>query len=625
MQIGNQLVNVPEELKSIDQWVYHKNKVPYNPSTNRKAKPSEPDTGTSFKYAIENFDESRYDGLGLILSDTGLIGIDIDDCINSETGIITPFALEILSTTKSYTEVSPSGTGLHIFAFGDMPESGRKAPKYGLEMYKTGRYLTVTGNIFGECASVEDCSGEISEIYSKYFSKKSVKTVFNRDEDQIGEFEDPILIEAMKSSKKGAQINHLMTKGNENELYASQSEADLALCNHLAYWTKRNPVQMDRIFRTTALMRDKWDEVHFSDGSTYGQKTIETAVQECKHAYGETVTELTEQSGYVAYSVGELLHKELPPIKWIVEELVPEGLTLVAAPPKSGKSWWALDLCMSHVRGLPFLGRQTIKGNALYIALEDSDRRIQSRTKELMRAGGDEPAGFMCVNHIEPIGHGFEERLDMHVEKHSPSLIIIDTLEKIRPLSGSKDRYQVDYKDAGLLKNLAEKHKIAIVVIHHTRKSKDDTDPFAQISGSFGLLGAADTAMVIEKPKRSDTQATLYITGRDVERQELAIEFDTALHKWNYLFDHSSETRHLEEYVNNPIVQTIRELTSFGEWEGSTADLHQKIVEQTHFSFADNRILGKKIVDLIEKLQQFDGISYEQTRPGNVKNHRFIP
>jgi Uncharacterized conserved protein len=617
MQIVDQLANVPEELKKIRQWVYHKEKVPYNPKTNTLAKPNSIKTSTSFEKAIEHFDSAKYDGLGLILADNGLVGIDIDKCIDPQTGICEPYALKIVQKLDSYTEVSPSGLGLHIFAFGDIEKTLKKKE---IEMYKSGRYLTVTGQVFGEPKPVEYRADEVSEVYKQYSSskKKQAESAVT-SEDETDEFDDAVVLAAAKQAKNSNKFELLMD-GDEFGLYPSKSDADMAFCNLLAFWTRRNPTQMDRIFRLSGLMRDKWDE--FRGSKTYGQITIEKAIAGCETAFGEVSINLKEIPSYQAYSVAELLNKEIPPIQWVVENLIPEGLTILAAPPKAGKSWWALDLGMSVVRGLPFLERQTIKGNVLYIALEDSERRIQKRTKQLMLLGGDNPYGLKCVHFIEPIGLGFEQRLELLVKQSEPTLIIIDTLEKVRGIGGSKDMYKQDYKDAGLIKELAEKYKTAIVVIHHTRKSKDNDDPFAQISGSFGLLGAADSAMVIDKPKRNDTQATLYITGRDVDRQELAIEFNTEQNKWLFMFEDQTENRRKEEYCKNPIIITIKDLTAFGSWSGTTAELNEKIQEITSITY-NTKELGKLIVRLISDLLEFDNISYNHKNHSGLVKHIF--
>lgn len=147
------LDNIPDELKATPQWVVwryedhgkpKRDKVPYNPRTERRAKSNDPQTWASFAEARAAFDHGGYDGVGFVFAeDGGLVGIDLDGCRDPETGELEPWAAEIVKRMNSYTEVSPSGTGVHIFVKGALPAGGRKKGK--IEMYREGRFFTVTG------------------------------------------------------------------------------------------------------------------------------------------------------------------------------------------------------------------------------------------------------------------------------------------------------------------------------------------------------------------------------------------------------------------------------------------------------------------------------------------------
>lgn len=590
--------SIPNELKALPQWVVHKNKVPYNPKTKRPAKAGKPETWSSFEKALETYEDGGYSGLGFELSNNGIVGIDIDHCIDPDTKELSDFAQKIVDALDSYTELSPSGLGLHIFAKADIPVNGRKNSAKGLEVYKASRYLTITGNVFGELKPIAE--RDLTDFYVEHFEESA-------EDDELA---DLVLIEKAKQAKDGPAFSALYA-GEWRGLYKSQSEADLALCNLLAYWTNGNREQMDRIFRMSGLMREKWNR------ADYSTQTLDKALKETKPV------ELKKHSDFQPYLVTDLLKTELPPLKWLVEGLIPEGMTLLAAPPKSGKSWWALDLSLSITRGLPFLGRPTTKAGVLYLALEDGKRRIQSRTQKLLRENADAPNNFACVHKIEPIGYGFEERFAEYVKAcDNLGLVIIDTLEKVRGDSDTRNLYKQDYRDAGLIKELADKYKIAIIVIHHTKKGRDADDPFAQISGSFGLLGAVDSAIVIDKPKRNDTRANLMITGRDVDRQELALEFDTEKSKWTYLDDAHVESQREQEYNKNPIVITIKDLCAFSAWSGTTADLQNAIKKCTNIEY-ELIELGLSIKKLASPLLEFDDISYSFSRSAGKKIHRF--
>ncbi len=402
---------IPNELKVLPQWVVHKNKIPYNPKTGRAAKAGKPETWAHFDDALRAYEFGGYSGIGFELNNNGLVGIDIDHCIDPDTKELHPEAKTIVDCLNSYTEISPSKTGLHIFVFGDIPEAGRKNPQKGVEFYKASRYLTITGDIFGELKPIAERTREVQDLFNIYFSVDS-------------DFEDAVLIEKAKRAENGHIFSKLYS-GEWKDNYKSQSEADLALCNLLAFWTEKDKERMDRLFRNSGLMREKWDR------NDYSEKTLNKAIQDCSLA--QNTIELKNREDYKPYAVSGLLKEQLPPLKWIVQDLIPEGMTLIAAPPKSGKSWWALDLSLSVARGEPFLGKPTTKNGVLYLALEDSKRRIQSRTNKLLQLNADLPTGFMCAHKIEPIGDGFAERFDEYVKAcENLGLVIIDTLEKVR-------------------------------------------------------------------------------------------------------------------------------------------------------------------------------------------------
>lgn len=587
---------IPEELKALPQWVVRKEKVPYNPKTHKPAKAGQPKTWASFDDALKAYEAGGYSGIGFELNANGLVGIDIDHCIDENTGEVSELAQRVVEALDSYTELSPSGFGLHIFVKGDIPADGRKNPQKGLEVYKAKRYLTVTGSVFGEARPINE--RDLTGFFAEHF------------EETEEDLADLVLIEKAKQAENGRLFADLY-EGKWQGRYKSQSEADLAFCNLLAYWTECDREQMDRIFRASGLMRDKWDRL--------GESTIDKAIQGIK----KKPVELKRSPDFQPYSVADLLKTDLPPLRWLVEGLIPEGLTLLAAPPKSGKSWWALDLSLSVARGLPFLGRPTTRADVLYLALEDGQRRIQSRTRKLLQENAETPTGFICAHKIEPIGYGFEERFaEYMLACENPGLVIIDTLEKIRGDGDTKNLYKQDYRDAGLIKELADKYKIAVLVIHHTRKGKDDSDPFAQISGSFGLLGAVDSAMVIDKPKRNDTRANLLITGRDVDRQELVLDFDADKSRWLYMDDAHVESLREQEYNKDPVVITIKDLCAFGSWKGCTSELQAEVEKRTGLNI-EPLDLGRRIVKLVSPLLEFDGITYYTTKSQGKKIHRF--
>ncbi len=250
-------------------------KVPYSALTERRASSTDSDTWSTYSEACETFEtsEGKYSGVGVVITkEMNLIFIDIDHCIDSETGELSEIASDILRQfPNDYAEVSQSGTGVHIFTLGRIPKSFKNAAN-GVEVYDGARYCAFTGRAIQPHEPSENQSG-IDYVFSKYKKPDApvrshsapVYTCTDSDEEII-----------KKACKNGKFID--LFCGNWEKHYASQSEADCALCTLLAFWCDRDQEIIDRIFRSSALYREKWDMKHFSDGTTYGEKTIEIAV-----------------------------------------------------------------------------------------------------------------------------------------------------------------------------------------------------------------------------------------------------------------------------------------------------------------------------------------------------------
>lgn len=232
----------------------------------------------------------------------------------------------------------------------------------------------------------------------------------------------------------------------------------------------------------------------------------------------------------LTYMDGEtLMNTVLPPIRFVISHLMPQGLHVLAGAPKVGKSWLALWLCLQTAKGEPVWTFPTAGGTVLYLCLEDSYARIQRR---LLDVTDEAPENLFFATMSEKLRDGLEQQIERFLSTHPDTvLVVIDTLQRIRTGSNDANPYASDYRDLGILKELADKHRIAILLIHHLRKMSDD-DPMNMISGTTGISGATDTNFVLRKSKRSSNSATLYCTGRDIEYRELLLEFDGAEHVW---------------------------------------------------------------------------------------------
>ena len=184
----------------------------------------------------------------------------------------------------------------------------------------------------------------------------------------------------------------------------------------------------------------------------------------------------------------DLQSRTYEPTHFLVDELIPEGLHILAGAPKIGKSWLALWLCLCVSQGQPLWNFATTQGEVLYLSLEDSFQRIQTRLFDLTE---DAPPTLHFAIMADTLKHGLEQQIEQFLTEHpTTKLVVIDTLQRVRSAGSDSNLYANDYQDVGLLKQLADKYHIAILLIHHLRKLHDD-DPMNMISGSTGLCKAA--------------------------------------------------------------------------------------------------------------------------------------
>ena len=203
---------------------------------------------------------------------------------------------------------------------------------------------------------------------------------------------------------------------------------------------------------------------------------------------------------------------------FVVDTLLAQGLHILAGSPKVGKSWLALWLAVTVAKGEPVWNMTTRQGTTLYLCLEDSVLRIQNRLFEITEDASD--SVHFCTE-CALIGQGLEEQVDAFIAAHPDTvLVIIDTLQMVRPIHDAT--YANDYRDLSVLKRLADKHGIAILLIHHLRKEKAE-DVFHRISGTTAISGAVDSSFTLVEEKRGSGRARLTCVGRDIEYRELEL------------------------------------------------------------------------------------------------------
>ena len=251
-------------------------------------------------------------------------------------------------------------------------------------------------------------------------------------------------------------------------------------------------------------------------------------LQQIKSKESEKMTKLE------TITAEDLQNRTYEPMHFLADELIPEGLHILAGAPKIGKSWLALWLCLCVSQGQTLWNFAVTQGEVLYLSLEDSYRRIQARLFDLTE---DAPPTLHFAIMADTLKHGLEQQIEQFLTEHpATKLVVIDTLQRVRSAGGDSNLYANDYQDVGLLKQLADRHHIAILLIHHLRKLHDD-DPMNMISGSTGLSGAADSTFVLQKNSRLANVASLHCTGRDIPDRTLKLKFGVEDHVWKLLED----------------------------------------------------------------------------------------
>ena len=307
-------------------------------------------------------------------------------------------------------------------------------------------------------------------------------------------------------------------------------------------------------------------------------------------------------------SCEEIMTTVYKPIEFVVDGLIAHGLYVLAGAPKVGKSWLALDLCLSIAKGEKVLGHQTAQGTALYLCLEDSYVRIQNRLYEIT----DEPTERLhFVIMSESIGNGLEEQIeDFKKENSDLKVVFIDTLQMVR--NEMESSYGSDYKELSVLKALADKLSVTIVVVHHTRKCSD-SDPFNMISGSTGLSGCVDGSMVLIETKRGSRKAKLHCVGRDIENAEINLQFDSDLKKW-VVTDEPTAPKSKDNIFLAALYVYIKKKIDFS---GTASELVEKLKSVSDETFYPNRVTR----DLVRNgytLRKY-GIDFQYKRTRNCR------
>jgi putative DNA primase/helicase len=329
---------IPQELKDRNQWICwytemrdgKETKIPADPDTGSRASTTDPSTWSSLMNALKTFQtQDKMKGLGFVFTESdSYVGVDIDDCRDPETKEWEDWAIDVLQDLSGYREISPSGTGGHVIIKGEIP--GDRNRRGNVEMYEKARYFTMTGDIvdehgepIDETVAVKEEQLGLDSVYNQFLAgddddandidvdvdlseaslperTEGLTTTGAGNIDVLPPEDQERLKKAKSATGNGLKFTNLW-RGNWRKEYPgeSHSEADMGFCDMLAFWFDKDPERMDRVFRASGLMRNKWDKKHYSDGTTYGERTIERAISKVDDVYDDDYyhNEVEQDSG----------------------------------------------------------------------------------------------------------------------------------------------------------------------------------------------------------------------------------------------------------------------------------------------------------------------------------------
>lgn len=518
-----QLENIPEELIKIAQWVCWKfkpvkgryTKTPINPKTGGLASTTSRKTWGTFEDALAGMARYGLPGIGFVFSeDDPYCGIDLDDCVNTASGRIDVWAREIIDQIDSYTEISPSGTGIKIFTRASLPLEGRRRTG-NVEMYDYARFFTVTGHQLAD--SRDEIANRIKAVNHLY------ERLFPAGQDippptritALSDFSDQELIDratAARNGQKFLQLYHGDTTG-----YDSQSEADLALCSMIAFWSGPDETQIDRIFRASGLYREKWEREGYRTG------TITAALDRTEFWEPETTTTFDPQSladavkpvvqpedhneSQLPYiiDVADLLKEPDEPEVWLVDNIWRDATVgLIVGPPKTFKSFFVQELSVAVATGMPMFGLFHVSKTApvVYVQEESARRYVRKRYAGILKGHGLHPESvrgnlFTVTNqHFRLDDPEHIRRLVTDaIEAYSPSLVILDPLREMHWQDENKAETMMPL--LRVLKDLRDTYGISIAVVHHNNKNPEYKNPAESIRGSTAIWAAMDAGIFI--------------------------------------------------------------------------------------------------------------------------------
>lgn len=497
---------IPASLKKRPQWLLWQyesdgkrwTKVPKQ-SNGRHASTKNPDTWATFDKVRDEYQTGEFDGIGIVLVN-GLFGIDFDHVLDANRNP-EAWADEVLRQFPgTYVERSPSGDGLHLFGLGELVECGKAGPGNRLECYdqKSPRYFTMTGHEFRSGYDVTEQQEGQNWLHEHYYSQSTEpidSNVVELVQPQGKVLTDDEIIERASHIGDGERFRKLFYDGHCVD-HPSASEADLALCNMFARFT-RDADQIDGLFRRSALYREKWNEPHTA-GQTYGETTISKALTG-ENAAKQVEAAVPRTGGFVRAADAMA---ESTTVDWLIDGVMEQGTScMLFGASGSGKSFVAIDWSCCIATGTDWHDQEVEPGAVFYIVGEGqkgfnrrlfawekaNDVSLQTAPLYLWQC----PVPLSDPTSVKQLA---DDIAKVASENVPPRMIVIDTLA--RNIGGADENSN---RDMGVLMNLLDVHlrirfNASVVIVHHSGNGDKD-----RLRGASGLTGAVDYEYRVDK------------------------------------------------------------------------------------------------------------------------------
>jgi AAA domain len=508
-------------------------KVPYSPLTNTKADSTNPETWASYPEAVKACKEGEYDGIGFVFTPgDDLCGIDLDHCIDPETGEIEGWAQEIIEELDSYTEISPSGRGVHVLLRGYLPAGRNRKGRF--EAYDRERYFTITGrHLAGTPREIESRQEPLERVAARMLGEP--QSTNGHKEFGFSRFVSPLsdeeIFKRAGTAANGEKFKHLWA--GDTTGYSSASEADAALCSHLAFWTGPDPQRIDSLFRQSSLCREKWTR-----REDYRRKTIERALRDRTEFYQAprvvTLADGTERTveELQPEEIGILLSGVEPEeVEWLWPSWLARGkVALMDGDPGLGKSAATLDLAARISAGMVFPdGAECEPAGVVLLSAEDG---LRDTIRPRLDAAGADTTRILALATV-PDENGHDRYLSIPedipliekgIRRVGAGLVVVDPLMAFFSSETNSHRDQDVRRTLAPLAGLAERTGACVLVVRHLNKAPGN-NPLYRGGGSIGIIGAARMAFVVGKDPQDENRRVLASTKNNLAKPPKSLMF----------------------------------------------------------------------------------------------------